>query len=237
MAFLHARVAIAAAAHRDMETAHDGAPDNLFLILRLAAFRFHAATTMRTALRQRNRNLFIHPRRDKAARLPAIVSALRVRRVSGCVLGGRANGARPAACWRATPLPVPSADARLVAGAALSPVAAAQSAARPGPTLAWGQNQSFQVLCPLRAGLLVSSKPTVVAETARLSSEIFSKPISAADQAGKQIPFLRARSRLLRPTRHIISCNARLDEPRYDFSLKSPLPADFQRRKLIAFGP
>ena len=56
MASLHPPLAIAAAAHRDIETAHYGAPDNLFLILGFAAFRFHAAAAMRAALRQRNRD-------------------------------------------------------------------------------------------------------------------------------------------------------------------------------------
>ena len=75
MASLHPPLAIAAATHSDIETAHDGPPDNLFLILGFAAFRLHAAAAMRAALRQGNRDSFIHARRDGTARLPAIAAA------------------------------------------------------------------------------------------------------------------------------------------------------------------
>src|SRR5262249_21637085 len=76
MAPLHAPLAIAAATHRDIETAHHGPPDNLFLILGFAAFRHHAAAAaMWAALRQRNCHPFIHPRRDRAACRSAIASA------------------------------------------------------------------------------------------------------------------------------------------------------------------
>ena len=75
MASLHAPVAFAAAAHGDIETAHDGPADNLFLILGCAAFWLHTAAAMRAALRQRNRDPFVHARRDGAARLPAIAAA------------------------------------------------------------------------------------------------------------------------------------------------------------------
>ena len=75
MASLHPPLALAAAAHGDIETAHDGSPDNLFLILCFAAFRLHAAAAMRAALRQGNRDSFIHARRDGTACLPAIAAA------------------------------------------------------------------------------------------------------------------------------------------------------------------
>ena len=75
MASLHPPLALAAAAHGDIETAHDGPPDNLFLILCFAAFRLHAAAAMRAALRQWNRDPFIHARRDGTARLPAVAAA------------------------------------------------------------------------------------------------------------------------------------------------------------------
>ena len=75
MESLHPPLALAAAAHDDIKTAHDGPPDNLFLILCFAAFRFHAATAMRAALWQWNRDPFIHTRRYGTARLPAIAAA------------------------------------------------------------------------------------------------------------------------------------------------------------------
>ena len=74
MASLHPPLAFAAVAHGNIETAHYGAPYNLFLILGFAAFRFHAAAAMRAALRQRNRDSFINVRRDGAASLPAIAA-------------------------------------------------------------------------------------------------------------------------------------------------------------------
>jgi len=43
MASLHSPLALEAAAHSDIETAHYGSPDNLFLILCFAAFPLHAA--------------------------------------------------------------------------------------------------------------------------------------------------------------------------------------------------
>ena len=75
MAPLYASVALAAMAHRDIETAHQGPPDNLFLILGFAAFRFYAAAAMRAALGQRNRDSFIRSRWDGAACLPAVAPA------------------------------------------------------------------------------------------------------------------------------------------------------------------
>ena len=75
MASLHAPVAIAAVSHRNIETAHDGAPDDLFLILGFVAFRLHAAAAMRAALRQGNRDSFIHARWGGTARLPAVAPA------------------------------------------------------------------------------------------------------------------------------------------------------------------
>src|SRR5215475_8215292 len=75
MTSLHPLLAVAAAAHSDIETAHYGSPDNLFLILRFAAFRLHSAAAMRAVLRQWNLDPFIHPRRDRAACLPAVATA------------------------------------------------------------------------------------------------------------------------------------------------------------------
>ena len=75
MASLHPPLAVPTAAHVDIETTHDGPSNNLFLILRFAAFLFHAAAAMRAALRQGNRDPFIHARRNGAARLPAVAAA------------------------------------------------------------------------------------------------------------------------------------------------------------------
>src|SRR5512132_3439173 len=75
MASLHPPPALAAAAHRDIETTHHGSSDNLFLILCFAAFRVHAAAAMRAAPRQWNSDPFIRPRRNGAARLSAIAAA------------------------------------------------------------------------------------------------------------------------------------------------------------------
>src|SRR5216683_6805461 len=75
MASLYAASAIAAATHGDIETTYDGPPDNVFLILRFAAFRLHAAAAMRAVLRQCNRDPFIHARRDGAACLSAVAAA------------------------------------------------------------------------------------------------------------------------------------------------------------------
>src|SRR5712691_4554781 len=75
MASLYAASAIAAATHGDIETTYDGPPHNLFLILRFAAFRLHAAAAMRAVIRQGNRDAFIHPRRDGAACLSAVAAA------------------------------------------------------------------------------------------------------------------------------------------------------------------
>src|ERR1041384_7367560 len=75
MASLHAPVAIAAVSHSNIETAHEGPPDDLFLILGFAAFRVHAAATMWAALRQGDRDSFIHARWGGTARLPAVAPA------------------------------------------------------------------------------------------------------------------------------------------------------------------
>src|SRR5207248_7317782 len=75
MASLDPPLALAAAAHGDIETAHYGSPDNFFLILCFATFRFHAAAAMRAVLRQWNRDPFIHPRWNGAARLSTIALA------------------------------------------------------------------------------------------------------------------------------------------------------------------
>ena len=73
MAPLNAPVAMAAVAYGDIETAHDGTPDDLFLILCFAAFRLHAASTLRAAFRQWNGDPFIYALRDRPACLPAVV--------------------------------------------------------------------------------------------------------------------------------------------------------------------
>jgi len=75
MASLYAALAIAATTHGDIETTHHGPSDNLFLILRFAAFRLYAAAAMRTVIRQGDLDAFIHARRDGAACLSAIVAA------------------------------------------------------------------------------------------------------------------------------------------------------------------
>src|SRR5260370_15936636 len=75
MAPLHPPPARAAPAHSDIETAHYGAPDNLFLILCFAALRLHAPAAMRTVRRQWNCDPFIYARRDGAACLPAVATA------------------------------------------------------------------------------------------------------------------------------------------------------------------
>jgi len=75
MASLYSPPAVAAVAHGDIETAHDGPADNLFLILGFAAFWLHTAAAMRAALRQGNRDPFIHARRNGAACLPAVAAA------------------------------------------------------------------------------------------------------------------------------------------------------------------
>jgi hypothetical protein len=49
MAPLHPAPAPAAMTHPDIKTAHHDTPHDLFLILRLAAFRLHTAAAMRTA--------------------------------------------------------------------------------------------------------------------------------------------------------------------------------------------
>src|SRR5262245_3838650 len=75
MASLHPAPALAAAANRNIKTAHHGSPDNLLLVLGFAAFRLHAAATMRAALRQWHGDTFIHPPRSGAAGLPAVAPA------------------------------------------------------------------------------------------------------------------------------------------------------------------
>ena len=75
MASLHPPLALVAPAHSDIETAHYGSPDNLFLILCCEAFRIYAAAALRAALRQWNRDSFVHARGDGTARLPAIAAA------------------------------------------------------------------------------------------------------------------------------------------------------------------
>ena len=87
MAPLHPASAIAAAAHRDIETAHHGAPHNLFLMLRFVALKLHAAATMGALRRQRHGDRFIHARRDGAAGLPPIAPARFAARAFGLAFG------------------------------------------------------------------------------------------------------------------------------------------------------
>ena len=75
MASLHPPPAVATAAPSDLETTYGRLPDDLFLKLCFAAFPLPGAATMRATLRQRNGDPFLHPRGDRAARLPAIASA------------------------------------------------------------------------------------------------------------------------------------------------------------------
>src|SRR5438132_8206411 len=75
MALLHPPPALQAAAHSDVEAAHHGPPDNLFLILCFAALRLHAPAAMRAVRRQWNRDSLIHSRRNRTAPLPAIAPA------------------------------------------------------------------------------------------------------------------------------------------------------------------
>jgi hypothetical protein len=74
MAPLNPSLTITAAAHGNIETAHDAPADNLFLILRFDAFRLHPAATMRAPLREWNCNPFIHACRNGAACLPTIAA-------------------------------------------------------------------------------------------------------------------------------------------------------------------
>jgi hypothetical protein len=67
MAPLDAPVANAAVTYSDIETAHDGTPDDLFLILCFVAFRLHPAAKMRAALRRWNGYPFVHTPRNGAA--------------------------------------------------------------------------------------------------------------------------------------------------------------------------
>jgi hypothetical protein len=74
MASLDPSLAGAASAHGNIKTAHEGPPDNLFLILGFVAVLFHAAATMRAAPWQWNCDPFIHARRDGAAGVPAVAA-------------------------------------------------------------------------------------------------------------------------------------------------------------------
>jgi hypothetical protein len=75
MASLHPPPAIVAPAHSDIETAHDGSPDNLFLILCFAALRLYTPTAMQAVRWQCNRDPFIYARRDGTACLSAVAAA------------------------------------------------------------------------------------------------------------------------------------------------------------------
>src|SRR5437879_13750040 len=62
-----------AAAHGNIEAPHNGAPYNLFLILRFGARKLYDASAMRALLRQRNADPLIHARRARAAGLLDVV--------------------------------------------------------------------------------------------------------------------------------------------------------------------
>jgi len=92
-----------------------GPPHNLFLVLRLAAFRLHAAAATWAALRQRNHDhdLFIHPRWGGAASLVGRSGILAYGAAAvGWPLVCHQNEARLDACWRVTLLPTAGADVR-----------------------------------------------------------------------------------------------------------------------------
>ena len=57
---LHPAATTTAAAHGNIEAAHHGAPNNLFLILRFAPLKLYATSAMRTLLRQRDTDLCIN---------------------------------------------------------------------------------------------------------------------------------------------------------------------------------
>src|SRR3974377_1235249 len=72
VASLHAATTVPAGADLDVEAAHDGLPDDLFLILRLLAIELHFAPAIRAALRKGNANLLVHPRRNRSTGMPAV---------------------------------------------------------------------------------------------------------------------------------------------------------------------
>src|SRR5260370_7778433 len=89
----------AAMPHGDIEPAHHGSPDDLFLVLRFAAFQLHAAAAMWTTLRQGDHDPFIHARGDRPARLSAIPAARLTARLlgTGFCFSARARPALPLA--------------------------------------------------------------------------------------------------------------------------------------------
>src|SRR5215469_1667648 len=72
MASLHLAATILAVANLDVEAAHDGLPNDLFLILRLPPFQFQSAPTVWAALRKCNWNLLVDPWRDGATAVAAV---------------------------------------------------------------------------------------------------------------------------------------------------------------------
>lgn len=87
MASLYLTPALPAMTHADIETAHDGAPHDLFLILGLVALWLYAATAMRTLFGQSNGDLLVYTLRNRTARLLAISLARLATRPLGVVLG------------------------------------------------------------------------------------------------------------------------------------------------------
>src|SRR2546425_436465 len=94
-----------AAAHRNIEAPHDGAPYNLFLILRFGALKLYAASAVRALLRQRNADPLIHARRARAAGVLAVVT-------TGFAAGPLRIGLQPAPGMRRS-LPLTGPQGRL----------------------------------------------------------------------------------------------------------------------------
>jgi hypothetical protein len=90
---------ITAATDRNMEAAHQGAPDNLPLILRFLALELDLASTMGTLRRQRHADGFIDPRGSRAAGvlpiIPARLAARPLRVILGLAAGMRCGLALP----------------------------------------------------------------------------------------------------------------------------------------------
>ena len=165
MASLHTPVAIAAVTHSNIETAHDGPPDDLFLILGFAA----SGSTPPPQCGQRS------------GKGTAICSSTRVEwggtlagrsggpvyglGASGWLLGCPANEGRPDACWHAMLLPVPAATAQSPVAGARSLSVAGQSPAAPGPGPVSEQTRCSRAAGLRRVGRLVSSNPTIAETT------------------------------------------------------------------------
>src|SRR6266545_3248656 len=104
----------------------------------------------------------------------------------GWLLVCRVNAERPAACWRATLLPVPGAGVRFPVSGARSLGAASRFPAALDPALVSEQTQCSPVACLRRADQLVSSNPTVP-EAPPFVQQNLRTPFSEVSQAGKPI--------------------------------------------------